>query len=64
MAIWADTEGNRIKITYVNKNLFYRANNYYEELYEGNLERECVEESCSNEELTESLDAYSQATVL
>ena len=37
-----------------------RSSNKYglEEFHEGNMERECIEESCSPEELTESLDRY------
>jgi len=30
----------------------------FEEVWEGNLERECIEETCNQEELVESLDTY------
>ena len=34
------------------------------ELTEGNLERECVEESCTNEELSETIDNPTAANVV
>ena len=38
-----------------------RANSFFEEIYEGNAERECMEETCSYEEVREVFENDAQS---